>query len=56
MSMTTEEQRLLIAVAEAVMNSAFWGQNTGITRKQGYEISEALTAFKQSLITKKDRE
>ena len=50
--MTTEEKQLLIAVAQAVLQCARWGQNTGIDQEVRNALSTALAAVQTHQVNK----
>lgn len=43
--MTDQERRLLVAAAQAVLQSARWGLHTGIGHEDRAELSAALEAL-----------
>jgi hypothetical protein len=46
--MTEPERQLLLVVAQALLQAARWGQNTGIDGKMRAELNDALRAFQRS--------
>jgi hypothetical protein len=50
--MTPEERRLLIVAAQALLQCARWGQNTGIDQEVRNALSAALAAVQHHPVQK----